>query len=166
MTRLLLRNLFRVVRDIEQSAFFFYNIFCPNPSYLRSSTVRLLPERGDPEQIQLNDPTLSREARLSVGFYFFESGTNERPRGTEVLPPPPPHSDRHRDGSLDRFWCGSSVGAPRRVLWHTSRGFVVRRDWVRLNHPTLSREARLSVGFRFFESGANGRRLRARRPCH
>jgi len=48
---------------------------------------------------------------------------------------------------------GSVFGAVRRLvpcdvgLRHTSRGFVGRWDGVRLRHPTLSREARLSVGF-------------------
>jgi len=41
---------------------------------------------------------------------------------------------------MECLGCGSSVGAP----------LCCEEGWVRLNHPTLSREARLSVGFRFF----------------
>jgi len=41
---------------------------------------------------------------------------------------------RNREGSWDHFWCGSSVGAPRRVPFGTHHGALV-----------------------FFESSANGR---------
>jgi len=36
---------------------------------------------------------------------------------------------------------------PATCAFAHSTGFVVRWGWVRLCHPTLSREARLSVGF-------------------